>query len=503
MGTSERLSAIAAVLALLPAGVRAQHLVDETGGDCAQAGWGVYVAAERSCTLVADLQGTITLAADGLKLDGGGHTLTARPGDQVGVGAAGRRGLKVENLTVRGFEVGIQVKGGADNAVRKVKAVAGLRVAGRPSCGILLDGAQHDVVDDNDVEDNAGSGICLDGAKRNHLGKNKVLRNQEAGIVLVSSDRNTIARNTIGGAANALSTGVDLFASSDNLILGNDVDANRSRAVGLVTSDRNLVTFNILTANVGGGVVIDTSADNHVICNDSTGSQLGVDISAGSTGTLTFMNNFYATDSARDRAGAPFGNLFNLQQPVGGNYWKVHAPLCVDLNADGFCDAPYRFNGNQDNEPWVAPVPWRIDPLTCLGWPGPQKPDDEERPRVDALVGWEGVELFRDLERAVAAGDPGRLAERLSSDALLLDGSTPVAGAAAVAKALSGRAQCAGGSSLVRPLALPAARDGFLLAIGWERCGAPAEGSARLLALVETGGDAAARWKIRRIVLDP
>jgi PKD repeat protein len=49
--------------------------------------------------------------------------------------------------------------------------------------------------------------------------------------------------------------------------------------------------------------------------------------------------------------------VFNLDEPVGGNYWSDWTG--PDDDGDGFVDSPYVFTGGQDNLPWVNQDGWK------------------------------------------------------------------------------------------------------------------------------------------------
>jgi len=50
------------------------------------------------------------------------------------------------------------------------------------------------------------------------------------------------------------------------------------------------------------------------------------------------------------------GNVFNLPEPCGGNFWSDWT--MPDNDGDGFVDDPYSFSGGQDNLPWVVQDGW-------------------------------------------------------------------------------------------------------------------------------------------------
>jgi nitrous oxidase accessory protein NosD len=152
----------------------------------------------------------------------------------------------------------------------------------------------------------------------------------------------------------------------------NDGEGYANGGLALIDSNRNRLAFNRQFANPGGAIVLQTSSDNQIYCNDTTDHRFAVDVGAGSTGNTSWKNNHYAMDSAVD-AGAPAANRFDRPAPTGGSHWQVNAAACADANADGFCDAPYRFAGNADALPRVKPVLWRVDPEVRRGDGGPQQ----------------------------------------------------------------------------------------------------------------------------------
>jgi parallel beta-helix repeat protein len=377
------LTLVAAGLAVAPAAAQFVLKNDMTGGDCETSGFGVWKPSTKTCELVADVQGTFELAADGLVLDGGGHTLTPRPGDVTGVSSNGRNGTTTRNLFVRGFGVGVHLQGGSGHKIVEVTAAGG--VAGPPiPCGALLESTDDNEVTRSTFDNNAANGLCLVNAARNRIHDNRLRANGETGLQLQSSRENLIAANKVVGAAGLMSTGIYLFVSKQNLIADNAVADHHMYAIWLSNADENRIIYNVLTGNIGGGMVIGSSNDTRVACNDSTGSGLGVDIDPFAARTLVWMNNFYDTDTARDAGGVAAGNRFDLPAPWGGNHWTVNAPFCADLNADGFCDVPYLFLGNQDNLPWIRPILWRLIPGLCLGPSSPPPP--EPPPQVDATA---------------------------------------------------------------------------------------------------------------------
>ena len=372
-------------LTALPAAAQFVLRDDLTGGDCAPAGGGIgrWDAAKKSCTLTANLQGTIELGANGLTLDGAGHKLSPRVGDTVGILASGRRKSIVANLVVDAFAVGIRIVGGGENRIERVTVTGGPKGAHPFSCGIHLDSTERNRVTKCTVEKNKEIGICLESSSWNQIYDNRIRFQVEHNVWLSGSTENQLARNWIAGDPADFVVGIELVASDDNLIAANEIDNHQAAGIANTISNRTRIFFNTFRDNLNASVEIGTSQDVLVSCNDSTGAPDAIDLGAGSTRNTIWMNNFFANDGARDRGGAAPPNRFDLAPPRGGNHWAKNAQFCVDANGDGFCDAPFLFIGNQDNLPWVNPVPWRLQPELCLGPPAPPPPPEQQLPPID------------------------------------------------------------------------------------------------------------------------
>ncbi|MHB8793559.1 MAG: beta strand repeat-containing protein, partial [Thermoleophilia bacterium] len=79
-----------------------------TGGECTTVG--TWDAATKTCTLTADIDATgkngIEITADGITLDGNGHSVTGSGGFTTGVSLSVRNNVTVKNLTVSNFNYG-------------------------------------------------------------------------------------------------------------------------------------------------------------------------------------------------------------------------------------------------------------------------------------------------------------------------------------------------------------------------------------------------------------
>jgi parallel beta-helix repeat protein len=153
---------------------------------------------------------------------------------------------------------------------------------------------------------------------------------------LVNSDSNVIKNFS----ANGCSFGLKLTESDNNEIDG-------------MTFDYGM--FNVMISRSNSNVIHHSSI--YLPSNDVFDCFYD---DGGNAGNLLYNNNF--TGGPCQVAGM-FGNSFNLEKPIGGNYWESYdtsAEGCNDADNDGFCDAPYIIGtGAQDNLPWTTQDGWK------------------------------------------------------------------------------------------------------------------------------------------------
>ncbi len=122
---------------------------NSTGGDCTSIG--TWDNSSRTCTLNQDINGTIGIVDTGIILDGAGHTLSG-PGMDGGL-VFNDSNVVVENLTVTGFDYGIQVTGGQNNILKRDTLTGN-------SVGIVIDGSNGNTITCNIISGN-GEGLVL------------------------------------------------------------------------------------------------------------------------------------------------------------------------------------------------------------------------------------------------------------------------------------------------------------------------------------------------------
>ncbi|NQT01381.1 MAG: right-handed parallel beta-helix repeat-containing protein, partial [Planctomycetes bacterium] len=107
-------------------------------------------------------------------------------------------------------------------------------------------------------------------------------------------------------------------------ITGNNVSDSTEYAIYLDGSSNNTLRNNTISDNYRGIRILNSSNDNHI-----------------------YNNNFINTTGLHASVTDSTGNLFNLDAPIGGNYWD-------DWSGSG----SYVFNGGRDDSPWADPDGW-------------------------------------------------------------------------------------------------------------------------------------------------
>lgn len=387
---------------------------DATGGDCILIGnWDLL---NKTCTLTTDLafSGThgIEIADLGLTLNGNGHTLTgtqncppAGPCSPALKGVLAMYRTKVfgdnvtrpipptttiENLVVKGFDVGIDIGNGvcsSDLQDNPDDYITNMTVKGNTTSsnvwGIKVNCAVGNTLSGNTASNNRHEGITLFASPKNTVKDNTSSFNNGAatydgtGIHLTTfsgddmenSFGNTVSGNTVSWNYNGIQ--VDDF-SGNNTIVGNTVTSNNGANGGegiFLASDNNYLSGNAVSSNKWGILLVGSSANlltgNTISYNSSVG--LGVQdqyLNGENPGNNNkiYRNNFLNNYRQVWVSVLNNNNLFSLPDPQGGNYWSDYdAPEegCSDLNDDRFCDAPNaKVSGVTDNLPWTISDAW-------------------------------------------------------------------------------------------------------------------------------------------------
>jgi len=277
---------------------------DATGGDCTLIG--NWDGGTKTCTLTTNLTETIQIASNDITLDGNGRTLTGS-GTGYGVYLDGRTGVTIKNLTVKMFSVGIY----------------------------LYDSSNNNVLINNNASSNT-RGISLEMSSSYNTLTANIANNNGKGIELAySSNNNILTSNTV---LNNFFSGIIIWWSNNNILTDNIVNSTYYSGIGLGYSSNNTLTGNTLSDN-GNGINLFRSpwppGDPNKIYNNN------------------FLNN-----TGQVSVQEASGNIFNLDKPIGGNYWSDWAT--PDNDNDGFVDNPYVFTAGQDNLPWTKQSGWEV-----------------------------------------------------------------------------------------------------------------------------------------------
>ncbi|MEX1112524.1 MAG: NosD domain-containing protein [Candidatus Andersenbacteria bacterium] len=197
-----------------------------------------------------------------------------------------------------------------------------------------------------------------------------------------------------------LGIGVLLSRSEDSAVFDNNFTDN-SQGIYLIYADNSVVHDNTIANEgaAGGGIHLARSFYSTIENNNVSGGSVGVNLENVFESTTRYnsitgtsfrnirmrftsrsqiYNNNFINDPGRILITAASGNIFNLDAPIGGNFWSsfdTPEEGCNDNNSDGFCDASLAFNGGRDNLPHLRPItdPVELDiPPAILFLPGLQ-----------------------------------------------------------------------------------------------------------------------------------
>jgi len=197
----------------------------------------------------------LTIAADGVTLDLGGHVIDGDGDGGSGIISYGNHRVQIRNGTVRQFRIGVYL----------TRSLA-------PTVAASTLPTNH-LVTKLTVVDNANHGIHVLDGSQNVLERNRIARNGAWGISIAGGGDNTIARSTLVGNRSGgllLSSGTRLNSTHDNLVRENEVADNEG--YGIVLGGSLLAPFSI--------------RDNQIEKNDVIGNERDGIWLAGGGGTL-------------------------------------------------------------------------------------------------------------------------------------------------------------------------------------------------------------------------
>jgi parallel beta-helix repeat protein len=190
-----------------------------------------------------------------------------------------------------------------------------------------------------------------EGASSNSIGPGNVISGNGAVFVYGGASYNTIGPGNVisgkGGAGVEINGGIVTPNGIDvtgNHILGNFIgtDAPGREALG----------------NTSAGVRIISCSDNTLTDNTVSNNHYGIQLQSSSDNQI--YNNNFIDNTIQTYVTGRGGNIFNLEKPIGGNYWSDWTS--PDVDGDGFVDSPYVFTGGVDYLPWARQDGWLPPP---------------------------------------------------------------------------------------------------------------------------------------------
>ncbi|TKJ35764.1 MAG: hypothetical protein CEE38_14250 [Planctomycetes bacterium B3_Pla] len=158
------------------------------------------------------------------------------------------------------------------------------------------------------------------------------------------------ARNVISGHERE-GIAILLPDAAGNQILGNYIGTDATGATALGNGDNGVLIYE--------GANHNTIGPGNVISNHDYGIQL-LSSSDNQIYNNSFIDNTIQIYANTGRG----GNIFNLEKPIGGNYWSDRTT--PDADGDGFVDSPYVFTGGVDYLPWARQDGWLPPPPPIL-----------------------------------------------------------------------------------------------------------------------------------------
>jgi len=252
--------------------------------------------------------------------------------------------------------------------------IIGVSAIDNEYCGIRLEGARNNTVEDNDISHNGVVGIKLENSGCNRILSNNVSGNAYSGIELEGSVESEIANNSVYDNGN---DGIELKGSKNNCILSNHVTGNMDGLCLELSSDGNQISDNNASYNDFSGIMLRESRDNMVEKNVAERNSEGICLEGSSNTTVrsnnasgnahhgihlnyhSWENSLYANQlignmeyEAYDESGR---NLWD-DGAMGNRYGDFDEPSEGCIASNGICNAAYKIPGGSsvDRYPLVG-----------------------------------------------------------------------------------------------------------------------------------------------------
>jgi parallel beta-helix repeat protein len=379
---------------------------------------GIWNPVTRTYTLTTNVYETIQIDEDNLTLDGAadvGYTVTG-PGSGHGIYLNGRTGVTIKNVNVQRFTWGIDLRNSSGNTLTGNTAKSNrytgieLRYSGGNTLtgntaerngrkGILLSDSGGSILTGNTANyhktyvsmvqcvgiglwRSGGSMLTGNSASYNDIG---IVINNSSGCTLTgnTASYNTFRYNLQGlgyyisasdsctwreNSASNNDCGFGFFSCDDCTLIGNAATSSKWYGIRMSQCSKNILIGNTATNNQSGIQCVAASCNTligNTISDNNAGASFGADsIKRPSSNNLIYNNNFIDNGIQFSMDLISIGNVFNLDRPIGGNYWSEWTS--PDNDDDGFVDYPYVVDSNnEDNFPWVCQDAWGVAPI----WP--------------------------------------------------------------------------------------------------------------------------------------
>ncbi|MFC1724284.1 NosD domain-containing protein [candidate division KSB1 bacterium] len=216
-------------------------------------------------------------------------------------------------------------------------------------------------VSDIVVDASTGAGMVIAAYCNNFTVRDLTLTNNESGVSFVHTTNSFIENVTVSDNI----AGILLVNSDNNTITGIRANSYNGDGIQLLQSDGNIIIDNTVSDNRRGiflgshsdNIPENASNNNNITDNIINNNFIGIVLRSASSNNRIYHNNFIDNETqAIDGNMAGAVNFFNLDAPVGGNFWSDWTS--PDDNGDGFVDNPYAFEGGQDDLPWTYLNGW-------------------------------------------------------------------------------------------------------------------------------------------------
>ncbi|KKM91093.1 hypothetical protein LCGC14_1232050 [marine sediment metagenome] len=317
------------------------------------------------------------IVADGITLDGNGHTITSLTTlgqvENIGVDVSGTTGVTVKNMKILDFRTGIAVTASDTSLINNfiTNAETGIHISN--SCVATLT---------SNTVNSGTDGIVITSSSGVTINWNTANDNSDDGINISNSHGTVLTGNTAGISEGQSNRGISINSSNDNFL----IDSTHLWGIKLLNSNDNSITGNEISnhkneiASNAVALQIMNSDNNTFNYNTISNNDSPFEITE-STNNKIYNNNFISnSNEARiqsyvieygiiigvvsDTSGS---NIFNRDLPVGGNYWDNFDQAsegCYDIDSNSICDVPFVSFETQDNFAWTIPDGWLVNSST-------------------------------------------------------------------------------------------------------------------------------------------